>query len=315
MHKPRGLLKSTAILSSLALGGCASYQMTRSAPPESKPIAISYTGDDISAWSDMPIGTYHVPDSQVIISGHQRTGPASMMFGLAGVAVANAIDKSGGKSAVKSSEDVLHITLTSEAQDNLKGLLASNEFAGHFTTSVTRGDPELSISGSIVLTFIDETSVTPFVVLKATLKQHNRNKEIKDWTLLWSTRYVCSIGAAKPLAGAEGWVSDDGVALRSTISAELKQAMHYMLSDIVAPAPRDDAHRILVSGHYPFIKGRFEMVGYALGDDGNSVVFSPKIGDATVLAGVDIFDKTTVTYRDAIKDDKIIKRIQDPEKP
>jgi len=232
-----------------------------------------------------------------------------MIFGLVGVAVANAIDKSGGKSSVKSSEDVLHISLTSEAAEDLKDLLASDRYSVHFITTVKLGDPELSISGSIVLTFVDKTSVAPFVVLKATMKQHSRNKEIKDATTLWSTRYICAIGAPKPLSGEGSWAIDGGVALQSTVSAELKRAVTYMLTDISSPVPRDDAHRILVSGCYPFVKGRFEIVGYFLGESDEWVVFSPRIADASVIVGVAIFDKSQVTFRAATKDDKAFRPI------
>jgi hypothetical protein len=311
MQKPRAYLSLAAILGGLALSGCVTHQMSMQAPQQSKPVPIVFTGEDLSAWSDMPIGVYHVPNSQVFISGHQNLGSAPVFFGVLGVAIANAAEKSAGKSSVNSSSQILHLTLTAEAQEELTRLLASDNYSTHFTTKVTLGEPELSVSGSIILTFVDDNSMVPFVVLKATLRQRDRSKEVKEVTTLWSTRYICGIGAPKPLNGEGSWSSDSGVALQATVSAELKRALDYMLADIVTPVSRDDTHRILVSGYYPFIKGKYEIVGYSLGENGNSVIFSPQIADASVVAGVAILDKSQIAVRPATKDDKVFRRVSD----
>jgi hypothetical protein len=312
MHTFRPWLSSVMVVGSVVLSGCAVHRMSEPAPQGSKSIPVSYRGDDLSAWSDMPIGVYRVPNSQIVISGHQKTGNAPLiLFGLIGAASANAIDRGVGKAAVKTSEQILHLTLTTEAQEELDRLLATDKYAARFTTKTTLGEPELDISGSIVLTFIDENSVAPFVVLKASLIQRDRSKEVKEITTLWSTRYICEIGAPRPLTGEGSWATDNGSALRSTVSAELKRALDYMLADIVAPVARSDANRILVSGYYPFIKGKFEIVAYSLGEDDDSVIFSPQIADASVVAGVAIFDKSQVSFRAATKDDKPFKRVTD----
>ena len=74
-----------------------------------------YTGKNISGASDLPPGTYQIPDSQVFISGHQSAtkSPASMMFGLVGVLVANQMDKNKGETAVTSSSGSRHRGSTS----------------------------------------------------------------------------------------------------------------------------------------------------------------------------------------------------------
>ena len=59
----------------------------------------------------------------------------------------------------------------------------------------------------------------------------------------------------------------------------------------------------------PFINGRFQVVGYTLTDDAQFLAFSPKIGDVNVFAGVNIVDKSVVTYREAVKEDKPFLRL------
>src|SRR5207302_672123 len=161
--------------------------------------------EELSGWSDLPIGTYRVPDSQVIISGQQKPG-VGMMFGLVGVALEHSMGKSAGRSAGHGSEEALHITLTEEGQRDL-------------------------------------------------------------------------------------------AALRD--SADRLRILHVKSSDVLAPQPRDENHRDPVAGYNPFIKGRFEFVGYALAEDEHSIVFAPRIGDVNVIAGVSIMDKAVVTTRAA----------------
>lgn len=299
-------LPATLLLSAtFVIAGC-SHEMLKPAPPSTTPIAVIYTGKNISGASDLPIGTYQIPDSQVFISGHQSASksPASMMFGLVGVLVANQMDKNKGETAVSSSSGSLHLRLNTDAQEDLGQLLASDEFKDHFTAAAVRGDPELHVRGSIVLTFIDDTHVLPYVVLHATLQKYWKNPQLQDPQILWSTRYMSSIGAPKPLGGTGSWTENDAASLKATIAAELKQVMHYMLADVAKPVPRDEAHRILVTGNFPFVQDRLQIVAYDLGENGDSIVFAPHLGDGTVLSGVLMVDKSQVTVREAQKEDR-----------
>ena len=185
---------------SLLIAGCG-HEMLRPAPRLLEPIPVVYTGNGISNMEDLPSGTYRIPDSDVVVSGHQKASrsPASLMFGVMGVLVANEIDKSGGKSAVQSAADALRLKLSPEASVTLESLVAEDQFKNHFTALVVRGKPELDVSGSIVLTFIDQSQILPYVVLRASLKQYARNPEIHEPSVLWSTRYMSSIGGPKPL--------------------------------------------------------------------------------------------------------------------
>jgi hypothetical protein len=45
------------------------HQLLKPAPPSTMPLAVVFTGKNISRMSDLPAGTYQVPDSQIIISG------------------------------------------------------------------------------------------------------------------------------------------------------------------------------------------------------------------------------------------------------
>jgi hypothetical protein len=99
-------------------------------------------------------------------------------------------------------------------------------------------------------------------------------------------------------------VDDQGAGFRTTVSAELERVLDVMLSDMSSPTPRDESHRVLVTGYFPFLKGRFQIIGYPIADSTDYFIFTPKIGDAAVLAGVQVLDKSVDTFRDATSDDK-----------
>jgi hypothetical protein len=277
--------------------GCATHELSKAPPAETRPIVIKYAGDDVSGMTDLPLGTYRIPDSQVIVSGHQKAGRAGMAFGLIGVAVANSIDKSGGKSAVGSSEAALHVTLKDEGKDKLAQLVGT-KYPQKFTLDAGVDGPTVTVTGDIILTFVSDSEALPFVDLRV------RFAEPKPSTKTWTTRYLCSIGPPKPLQGPGGWVDDQGAGFRTTVSAELERVLDVMLSDMSSPTPRDESHRVLVTGYFPFLKGRFQIIGYPIADSTDYFIFTPKIGDAAVLAGVQVLDKSVDTFRDATSDDK-----------
>lgn len=277
--------------------------MAKAAPRELTPISVNYTSAGLSGWTDLPIGTYRVPDSEVIITGRQKGGVGAAMFGLVGVAVFHAIDRSAEKSAVKASDAILHLTLTSEAGRDLAKLLSTSEFAAHFASASVPGDAALTIDGGIVLTFVRANSALPSVILKAKLS------DPRSPGSGWTTRYLCTIGGPRAMEGNDSWSADGGAALRSTVSRELEQALRAMLADVAAPAARAGARRVAMTAYYPFINGTYQLVGDLLGDDGKWVVFAPHIADVNVMSGVDIFDKADVSYRTATKADKAVTAI------
>lgn len=303
LTRQAALMAATIAISGLT--GCG-HSLLKAPPPSSGPVSVVYTGKGLSGTSDLPSGTYEVPDSQIIVSGHQKAGknPASMMFGVIGVLVANQMDKSAGKDSIKSSAELLKERIDNRTQKILADLLASDDFKHAFTSETASGQPSLEFGGNIVLTYIDATNVQPSVVLHAYLRQPNTASKGAAPTEAWSTRYMCVMGSPKPLNGDDGWTASGAAALKATVSAELTQAVRYMLQDVKQPVARDEEHKVLVTGHFPLISDRLQVVSYDLGDSGDLAVFAPKLSDATFLSGVLLVDKSQVTVRPATKDDK-----------
>lgn len=298
----------TALLvaaSALLFSGCASFNSTKPAPAQSQPIGVDFTAAELSGWTDLPIGTYRVPDSQVIISGHQKGGAAGLLFGVVGVAIQHSANKAGGKDAVKEAEDALRISLVEEGKMAVSALVSGEPFATKFKAGSAGVGPTISVSAAVVLTFINETEVRPFVVLKTKMPDTTRK------TKGWSTRYIASSGAPRPLGGDSGWLTDGGTELRTTVSADLKKALEVMLRDVSSPFVRNESAMTTVEGHFPYVKAKLQTTGYQLGEDDASIYFIPKLGDVIVFAGVNIMPKSLTASRAMVKGDSPFKIIDD----
>jgi hypothetical protein len=260
---------------------------------------IDYTRDDISSWSDMPMGTYRVPNSQVLVSGYQKGNAIAIVLGVAG-AMAAATDTSGGKAAVQGSEEALRISLTQTAQADLAGMLQTSAFSKEFTLQPNSNATVLRVSSNIVLQFLENGNVVPFVILKGKLIDPHGTAST------WTMRYAASIGGPRPLDGERGWMSEGGASLRLNVSSSLERALLVMLTDVSSPFPRDDARKSAADGYFPFMKERLQVVGYSLTEGTDWIAFSPKIVGTSLLAGVNIMDRSVTKIRVATKDDRRI---------
>ena len=74
----------SATITVLAISACISQGAPKTGIGQGQAIVINYTRDDISSWSDMPMGTYKVPNSQVLVSGQQKGNAIAIAMGLPG---------------------------------------------------------------------------------------------------------------------------------------------------------------------------------------------------------------------------------------
>jgi hypothetical protein len=297
----KSLTRALAIIGLIApvMAGCATYDNAKVAPAEAQPISVVYSKDGPSGWSnDLPMGTYQVPNSSVIIAGHQEGGGIGILFGVAGMLVQSAVNTGIGKGKVENVQDALHIDLVPQANELTQKILASNRFGQTFSTSADPNGPVLSVIAYTVITYVNDTEVRPYVILKASLKKN------PSGSAEWSTRYIASVGAPVPLVGDNSLTANGGQMLRSAVSQDLDKAVNVMLDDVANRHVRDETKMDYVEANYPFMKPKLAVHGYVLADDGPWLVFVPKIGDVLVLSGVSILDKSVIVYRPAAADDK-----------
>jgi len=289
-----------------ALVGC-SAAITKPAPPQAQRIAVSFDPKKLSGWSDLPPGCYRVPDSQVIISGHQKGGAAGILFGVIGVMVQSSMNASAGHKATAGIEDSLHIDLTEAEQRITREALESSPLKDRYTLDADPAASHLQVSSALVVTYVTDTDVRPYVVLKVTLNEPAAGHGQPARQDVWDTRYIASIGPPRAISGPGSWTEDNGRPLKDAAEASLRRAVKVMLADIAQPYARDEQKLTMVEGSFPFVKQRVQSVGYALAEDDQSLVFVPKLGSGIVFAGVNVLDKSEITYRPATKEDRKLK--------
>jgi hypothetical protein len=278
------------------------------APSLDGPAQVEFSTDQVSKWTDLPLGTYRVPNSDVIISGHQKGGAAPMLlFGVIGMAVQGSVNAHNGKEAMASAEQALTFSIDEEAKAKLQAAIADPAYAGKFTSEVTPAH-KFEVTGAVVLSFANQLEALPYVTLRVKLMGNNGKSK------LWTTRYIASSGARKPLVGENSWTADNGAALRPQVSHLLDIAINTMLKDIATPYPRDEASLTNVHGFFPHVNKPLQVVGYKLSEENGRMLFLPKLGTSIVFAGVNSLDTTTVWQQPAGKKDAPLKLLK-PDDP
>lgn len=274
---------------------------TLAAPPGEGPTQMEFSTNPVSKWTDLPLGTYRVPNSDVIISGHQKGGAAGLLFGVIGITIQHSINAHNGKEAMASAEQALTFSIDEEAKSKLQAAMADSAFASTFTTDAS-ADRKFEVTGAVVLSYTSATDVQPYVVLRVKLLGNNGKSK------LWTTRYISSQGARKPMVGEGSWTADN--VLRPHVSSLLDLAINTMLKDIATPYPRDEASLITVRGYFPHVNKQLQVVGYKLSEENGRTLFLPKLGTTIVFAGVNILDTASVSQKPTVKGDAPLKLLK-----
>ncbi len=290
----------------LSLMACTSTTIVP-APAQSEKIAIQFTDESLSGLFDLPAGTHRVPNSQVIISGHQSGGWVGSVLGPIGLSLQSAIDSESAETSIQDTEAMLQFKLTEAADAIADELIVQSEFAGTFTDFATPRTPVLKVKTAVILTFQDDKNAKPFVLLQAALKNPVVNTDI------WWSRYIASSGPARPFTGENGWAANDGQAFEDNISDNLQKAINLMLEDIASPYPRRSSNLLTVQGYYPYVRYKMQTVGYRLYETDDTLAYVPKLGDAIVFSGVHLIDKSTVAIRPTQEGDSVYKILEDEE--
>ncbi len=295
----RRVFSALVLAGPVLLGGCATYDLSSPPPAQTAPVAIVYSSDGASGWNDVPMGTYSVPDSDVVISGHQGGGNIGMLFGLVGVLAQSAVNSSRGASAVNPVQDALHVHLAPQAVELTQKILASGKYGQSFTTTPTADGPTVTVSSYTVVTFVNDNDVEPYVVLKAKLVPGKAGGKA------WTARYIASSGKPVPLQGPGSLTENGGALLKTHLTRDLDWAVNAMLSDLANPQAHAGGAPVYVETAVPFVRQRWGLPGVTIAEDSDKLVYAPHVADAVVFAGVHIVDKSAVTIRPATKDDSI----------
>ena len=223
------------------------------------------------------MGAHRIPNSNVIITGHQKGGSLGAIFGVFGMLAQGAANAEAGREAVENFQDGLRFNVAGKAAEMTRAILADDKYGNAFTLSSVVHGGTLSVVPYVVISFVNETDVRPYVVLKTTLTSGTPGSTSR------MIKYFCCEGTPLPLAGENGLSANGGEGLKAILTSELETAIHVMLLDRAHAYSRDN-QKITAEGYIPFVGKKFKAKGYDLGRYKEYFVFEIRGGN--VFAGV-----------------------------
>jgi hypothetical protein len=227
--------------------------------PALPPLSLFIDGKGPNGMSDLPMGVKRIPDSNIVVSGHQKGGPLGLLFGVVGMAIQSAANTDAGGKRTNDIQDALRFDVTGRARELATSILAEEQFLGGYTLATEESPSAVSVVPYIVLTFVNETEVRPYIVLKTKLDPGAEKDKPR------TIKYFCCEGPAMPLTGEGSLTENNGEKLKALLNTELDTAMRLMLTDRRQPFARNDDARLDVNGSLPFVGKSFKWRGWDLG--------------------------------------------------
>lgn len=288
------------------LAGCASFRNAEPFPKEQKQVAVEVSKELPSTWSEMPTGVYAVPNTRLFVSGHQAGQGASIFFGPLGVLVGSAINAERGKSMLGDDKSLANQDLVSATEQLVKDGIAADGTTNLKFGPGTTGTAQLTLLPFGVLSFVNDTDVRPYVVVRTTLKD-------ASGTQVWSTRYIAASAEARPFTGDNGWFKDGAQPLRLALEQSLRRTIDVLMRDVAGKTARDPKKWSYIGGQYAFVKQPLKVKGNMVVEEPDYIAFTPHLGDVLVFTGVNIFDRKIVTITGATEQDPNLTKFELPE--
>lgn len=285
--RARTIMLLAILLSAFGLCG---WKSTEPAFKVGKAVQVEYKDEPLGSMQLMT-GTYRVPGSQLIVSGHQSQMGSALLGGLIGVLIDQSSGKrSGQELAGEAAAEMLTVQLNERARAITDELIATMP-PGKVNSFAAGGDARLQVTVTVVLNFShNETYARPYIWLKAGLVPAGINHAV------WGTNYFASNGPARAMQGAGSWSADGGVEFRRTLDESLREAITLMLADVSTPFPRDPSTIQAIKMDYPHAPDATDFKVYRLGEDDKYVYYMPKLSGAWLTAGVHAVDKYMLEY-------------------
>jgi hypothetical protein len=253
------IMLRAAIAGAAVFAAHAALAQDSAAAPAAAPLKITVSDKGPNGMSDLPMGVRRIPDSDIVVSGHQKGGALGLLFGVVGMAVQSSANTQAGERRTENIQDALRFDVAGKTSEMIAAIMAEAPFQGGYTLTAATDPAALSIVPFVVLTFVNDTDVRPYIVLKT--KPGEAMGDEKPKTI----KYFCCEGPALPLIGEGSLTANNGEKLKALLTSELDTAIRMMLLDRRQPFPRIDEARLDINGSLPFIGKPSKWRGWDLG--------------------------------------------------
>jgi hypothetical protein len=272
------------VFAAIAATACATL---RQPMPETRGhLALSVSKEPPSKWTSrgFPFLAHPLPNSAVFVSsgGVFTVGEAARR-------------QPGDQTSMEKYTEVtryLRIDMAKAAERVLAEALRKRGETSRFAAPGAAGDATLEIAPYLVMNFMEDEQFRPWVVLRAALKDARGSAT-------WSTRYMASVAEALPLMGDASWQSAEGAPLRAAVDRAMGRAVDVLLRDAEGALRRGAGQTVKIKGQWVWMTETLEISSEVLDENAEVIVVIPKVEDGYVFAGVNVFDKRTVTITPA----------------
>lgn len=254
----RNLLLAAA-LAALSAQPLLAQEVPPAAAPAAPPLSIFIDGKGPNGMSDLPMGVKRIPDSNIVVSGHQKGGALGLLFGPVGMAIQSAANTDAGGKRTNDIQEALRFDVAGRTSELAASILTEAPFQGTITLATAESPSAVLVVPYVVLTYVNDTDVRPYIVLKTKLDPGADSKKPK------TIKYFCCEGPAMPLTGAGSLTENNGEKLKALLNTELDTALRLMLTDRRQPFARNDDLKLDVNGSLPFVGKSFKWRGWDLG--------------------------------------------------
>jgi len=285
--RPRRLGGLVVLAFAVAATGC-SHALSQPMPAASGRLALAVTREQPSKTNDMPLGVHQIPDASVYVSGHQGAIGVGMLFGLVGVAISHAAAQSTGESKTEAVAQQLRLDVAEMAERAVAQAMALREDDERLALATPAPGGRLELAPFLLLNFVGNDQVRPWVVVRATMKDPKGGET-------WKTRYFACGDDRRPLAGPDGWApGEGGEPLRAAAESSLRAVLDVFFRDVAGQLERGKGKAATIKGQWPWVKQPLAISAEIVAEIDDLLVVVPKVSDAIVFAGVIIVPRTLV---------------------
>lgn len=284
MRGERVIRTAVIILMAVATTGCASA-LSQPMPEMKGRLSLKVSREQPWRYA---FGVYQIPDTLVFVSGHQgAAADVGAAFGIIGALAAHAAAQSTGEKKTKDVQAELRLNMPALAERALADELAKRSDATRFALAGSPGDGSLEIVPYLVVNFIGDDQVRPWIVLNTALKDARGTEK-------WKTRYIVDSAESRLLGGESGWASSGGEPLRQAVDRGLHTGISVLLKDASDGLPRT-GRTVKVKSNWVWVKEPLEVTARVLEETEDTLIVAPEVMDDRSFSGVNIFAKKSIT--------------------
>ena len=272
----RALPRALAFILAASLTGCASFNRIAHYPTPQQDTSVAVAAKPLSKMTELPIGAYYDEPRHIVVTGHQKGLFTGMMFGIVGVVVADQLNKSSGSN--KFGAEAAKGSDLGSVLDELLADSAANARASRWT--ITTGQAPLQLTPYAVFTVEKSGNARLYAMLRAEIPG-------SDGQPAWSGRYFARAPGLHPLQES-GWMADDRFA--NGMRTALGRALAACIDD--THGRLTGAATVTAKGRFAYLNNDFELRAIAVREEPDSIIAKLVVGDALVLAGTHVLDRS-----------------------